>query len=345
MRINRRGHIPHNRQRVSTIYHHQGLQTCRKTYCFLHGIGKTRLSAVRSSLVKNGITPRIHGNAHHQPHHAFSPEDVRGIVTYLSCYAEANAILLPGRIPGYKNSDIQLLPSNTTKRAVWEKYSIANEGTNLRLAKYTTFCEVWRKYLPKLIVMKPMTDLCWLCQKNSNAIIRSANKSEEEKSMALRLAEEHIKTVRAERALYRMVCQKSMDTVKSTFVDDEGIVSPPGINSSLPPCSNNITIHYSFDFAQQVHYPTNPQQPSPVYFLTPRKCAIFGVCCEAIPRQVNFLVDEAVDTGKGANTVVSMLHYFFAHHGLSESNLHLHADNCVGQNKNNTVIQVSQIKT
>ena len=56
-------------------------------------------------------------------------------------------------------------------------------------------------------------------------------------------------------------------------------------------------------------------------------------------------MDEAVDTGKGANAVVSMLHYFFAHHGLGESNLHLHPDNCVGQNKNNTVIQVSQIKT
>ena len=24
--VNHRGHIPHNRQRVSTIYHHQGLQ-------------------------------------------------------------------------------------------------------------------------------------------------------------------------------------------------------------------------------------------------------------------------------------------------------------------------------
>ena len=31
---------------------------------------------------------------------------------------------------------------------------------------------------------------------------------------------------------------------------------------------------------------------------TPQKCAIFGVCCEAIPRQINFLIDEAFDTGK-----------------------------------------------
>ena len=44
-----------------------------------------------------------------------------------------------------------------------------------------------------------------------------------------------------------MVCKKSVETVKSTFVDAEGIVSPPGIKSSVPPCFNKITIHYSFD--------------------------------------------------------------------------------------------------
>ena len=91
----------------------------------------------------------------------------------------------------------------------------------------------------------------------------------------------------------------------------------------------------------KVHYPSNPQQPGPIYFLTPRKCAIFGICCEAVPRQVNYLIDEASDTGKGGNTVVSMLHHFFNTHGFGETELHLHADNCVGQNKNNTVMQVS----
>ena len=95
---------------------------------------------------------------------------------------------------------------------------------------------------------------------------------------------------------------------------------------------NSIMAHYSFDFAQQVHYPSNPLQPGLIYFLTPRKAAIFGVCCEAIPRQVNFVIDEASDTGKGANTVVSMLDFFFSHYGLGETTVSLHADNCSGQN-------------
>ena len=75
-------------------------------------------------------------------------------------------------------------------------------------------------------------------------------------------------------------------------------------------------------------------QPGPIYFLTPRKCSVFGVNCEAIPRQINFLTDESGEAGRGANAVVSRLHYFFDTHGLGERHAHLHADNCKGQNKN-----------
>ena len=62
------------------------------------------------------------------------------------------------------------------------------------------------------------------------------------------------------------------------------------------------------------------------------------MCCEALPRQVNFLTDEAGDCGKGANVVISQLHYFFSHHGLGETDVFLHCDNCTGQNKNRTML-------
>ena len=51
------------------------------------------------------------------------------------------------------------------------------------------------------------------------------------------------------------------------------------------------------------------------------------------------MVDEAGDCGKGANAVVSMLHYFLDNHGLGETEVYFHADNCTGQNKNSTMVQ------
>ena len=77
--------------------------------------------------------------------------------------------------------------------------------------------------------------------------------------------------------------------------------------------------------------------------LCPQKVHLFGVCCEAIPRQVNYLIDEAYYTGKGANTVINLLHNYLCHHSIGEKQLHLHADNCVGQNKNNYLLRVSVI--
>ena len=82
----------------------------------------------------------------------------------------------------------------------------------------------------------------------------------------------------------------------------------------------------------------DPEQPGPIYFLTSRKCNIFSVKCEVLPRQVNFLTDAAGDCWKGANAVLSQLHYF-ENHGLGEKEVHLHADNCCGQNKNNCTMQ------
>ena len=66
---------------------------------------------------------------------------------------------------------------------------------------------------------------------------------------------------------------------------------------------------------------------------------MFGVCCEAIPEQVNYLIDECMDTGKGANTVISYLHHYLQNHGIRAYKIHLNADNCTGQNKNNALMQ------
>ena len=108
--------------------------------------------------------------------------------------------------------------------------------------------------------------------------------------------------------------------VKQYFTID-GVLAVPPAGVAVPMGSGPDTIHYSFDFAQQVHYPHNPLQPGPMYFKTACKCAVFGVCCEGVPRQVNYLIDEASDVGKGANTVISLLHHFLEHQGLGESTL------------------------
>ena len=68
-----------------------------------------------------------------------------------------------------------------------------------------------------------------------------------------------------------------------SYVKTPGYIAAIAAEATPPPIEFG---HYSFDFAQQVHLPSDPLQPGLIYFLTPRKCAHFGVCCEAIPLKV-----------------------------------------------------------
>ena len=185
------------------------------------------------------------------------------------------------------------------------------------------FYSVWQQLLPHIAVSTPSTDLCFTCQQNNKSIQLSGCLSEEEKLKRVKVAQEHLIQAGKERAYYNSqveVAQASAQAAKSE-----------GTTPRLA--------HLSFDFAQQIHFPFDSQQTGPEYFKTGRKCGIFGVCNDGESIQVNYLIDEAENPGKGADCVISLLHYYLENYGVREKDLYLHADNCVGQNKNNCTIQ------
>ena len=97
-------------------------------------------------------------------------------------------------------------------------------------------------------------------------------------------------------------------------------------------------LHYSFDYAQQIFLPHDSQQVGPIYFLAPYKVGLFGIVIEPINHFVLYVIPESCQIGKGANLVISMLHHCLTNFSFGKSNLFLHADNCIGQNKNRTLL-------
>ena len=150
--------------------------------------------------------------------------------------------------------------------------------------------------------------------------MRSTNLPDVEKSQTLKEAELHLALATKERELCNTECLKAVEQIKAH------------------PSSPEV-VHFSFDFSQQLHFPNSPQQVGPHYFLTPRKCQLFGICSEGNAEQVNYLIDENDNPGKGANCVISMLHHFLESKTNAKQDLLLHADNAVGQNKNNAMIR------
>jgi len=286
-------------------------------------ISQDKLTAILKWYKVNGLQPRRKKSGGRiLTKRILSFQDIEMVVQFLLNYAEANAIVLPGRIATFHRWDVKVLPSSVTKSSVWRLYKEAlPEGR--KAVGNSTFRKLWQQLVPNLVITKPRTDICWECHQNNTAIYRSSNLPEAVKSAKLKKQQQHLATVGVERDLYRAMVS-----------DCKASVAAGTVLAQNAACSRSEVVHYSFDFAQQVHYPFDAMQPGPMYFLCPRKCGVFGICCEGIPQQVNFLIDEGHCCSKGSNAVISYLDYFFANYGLGETTVHLHCDNCSGQNKN-----------
>lgn len=56
---------------------------------------------------------------------AYSFEDTKRTVTFISNYAEDHALVLPGRVRSYKRDDIKSMPSSETKIKAYTAYTTA----------------------------------------------------------------------------------------------------------------------------------------------------------------------------------------------------------------------------
>ena len=301
------------RSRIAYSFH--GRKICKSTFLFLHSIGAKRFKNLVAHYDSHGLMPRRHGNKKRLPANTTPFSVTQDVVQFITNFATLHALPLPGRIPGlYSHEKALLLPSDMSKRYVFRQFCEANGESLVSRRQFET---LWSQLVPHISTMKPATDLCETCHSNIVRIVRSSNLPETEKSQQLQEAEHHLRLAKQERDIYNEECIMAKEELQR---------NPPKF------------MHLSFDFAQQLHFPSSPQQVGPLFFLTPRKCQLFGICNEALSEQVNYLIDENDIPGKGANCVLSMLHHYLENK-CSGQDLLLHADNAVGQNKNNTVMQ------
>ncbi len=306
---------------------------CRNFFLLFYGESIDRLKRKQKYLIETGTIPPAHGNTGKKPKHACSREDIQTVLTFIANFTAIHGLPDPGRdLRAGKGKVTIYLPTVMNYMAVHRIYRKSLENIDGRIVEYHTFRRLWVENYPHIVFSKTRSDLCMTCEeykKQINAAI--ATGTEEEKLESLDRAKEHLLAAQKERNHYRC----SMKIAKQSYaasIDSEQQIAPD-------------IMHYSWDFAQQLHYPYEDHQVGPIYFKTPRIAQLFGVCCEALPKQVNYLIDEADFPGKGADTVISILDHFFANYGLGEQHLLLTADNCAGQNKNNAVLNYLLYRT
>ncbi|CAM4735586.1 unnamed protein product [Leuciscus chuanchicus] len=240
-----------SRKSQRTDFFHHGKKICRDTFKYLHTIGQDKLNVLIKHYKEHSVTPCIHGNKKRQPPNALKKDDNVYVAHFIFNYAETHGIHLPGRVPGFWRSDLKLLPTNCTKAMVYSDYCVAVAATNRRVVSVVTFRRIWREVAPFIVTMRPATDLCWTCQKYQKHISEAANRSDAEKATLHRLATDHLEKARIERSYYQQLCKDS----KANLPAELELGPSRGFEGMT---------HYSMDFAQQIHYPSNPLQPGPI---------------------------------------------------------------------------------
>ena len=113
------------RSRSFTVFYHNGTRICQKTFLFLHTMGYGHFKAIKASFMANGVVARVHGNkGKSRRKDRLTLQQIEDVVQF---------------VPGYKNSDVKLLPSSTTKHSIWEVYLQVAANSLMRALAYPTF--------------------------------------------------------------------------------------------------------------------------------------------------------------------------------------------------------------
>jgi hypothetical protein len=259
------------RKRVRYVYKFQGSSVCQEAFEVVFDIKHRVLENLISHIHKNGVVPRIHGNAGRSPHNSLKLENIKPAVDFILNYSDDYGLPQPAAPRGRDDDPPIYLPASTKKLAVYELYRQGCESMEPtpRILGNSSFKDIWAKCCPRIKISNPQDDVCRTCKTARNLV--SSARTEDDKLAATSAYHDHLIAVKREREEYKK-------WIHNSALGDEQ--------------------HYTFDYSQMVTIPRHSRQIGQLYFVSGRKVQIFGVRIDGIPQQLNYLIDEDQSIGK-----------------------------------------------
>ena len=124
-------------------YQLEGKRICRQTFLFLTNISKYKLQNLRKHYNREGLSARRHGNTGRVPSNSHTFETRKIVKDFIENYAENHGVLLPKRIPGYRDQSIVLLSSAESKTSVFEFYKKSCNASEIVAVCSSLFFSLW----------------------------------------------------------------------------------------------------------------------------------------------------------------------------------------------------------
>lgn len=247
------------------------------------------------------------------------------------------------------NTPLVFLPSMYSLRLLHHLYGEKIEHGNFSSEyhiSWRTFSRIYHsEELSWLRIRSPRDDVCDICllyrRKMANLLKRQGSKEALERLGGISSEfVQHRDLAFATREVYRAECKKAKEGAERIQKALSDNCDKKRLNRLL----SQYEAHYSFDFSQNLWLPQLADTPGQFYFLSLRSVNLFGIVDDGgvgSPLQMNMLYDQTT-AGKSSSEVVSMLYHFLANlrnPSFASRRVFFHSDNCVGQNKNSTMIQ------
>jgi len=330
------------RQRVAYSVSPFGLM-CRSAYLLLWNIGVTALGNCITYMTSQNCTfrPRVHGHSGTVSPAAVSPDIREQAVRFILEIAENVGEASEGRhgrrnLHSVENKVVCFLPAPFSITGLWRQFLRKCRSENihrgnaapLSLSSFRTI--FYSDPCRHVRIRSPRSDVCDECalyrafyRRQPEQSSSEMSKTDEEK---VGKWQQHLQLAKEARLVYNNDTGQAKKMLRQLKKGDSEL--------------DAYAAHHTFDFMQNLAIPNFADMTKDMYFLSLRRIHIFSIRDDGDEKQFNYLYDEG-DGGKGANHVISMLFHFLHHRPRHFATLtvHLHADNCCGQNKNNMVMQ------
>ncbi|KAL5246209.1 hypothetical protein ACI65C_013617 [Semiaphis heraclei] len=291
------------------IVDHVDKVVCKKAFCYLFGINKSRVERIIKSLQNNLPSPEDKRGKHTNRGNSKSDQVMFQLETHIRSF--------PAHESHYsrkENESVRYLSPYLNVYKMYELYMLKFENENWQQIqeneniKPNLSYDFYRKYFLtnfKLSFGYPRSDTCQLCDKLHNLIKVETN-------------EELKNKLKTEKQLHLSKAEVFYTELKQKTIESKD--------------PNNKCEVLSFDYQQNMPLPHIPS--GDVYYK--RQLWVYNFCIHSgkTEKSYFYMYDEATGR-KGQNEVINFLNHFFCNiMDKSVETEYLFSDNCSAQNKN-----------
>ena len=152
-----------------------GHKIYRKSFLAIHNIGQLTLRNLQEQVEAGQVTPVPHKSAGRVAVYVLPPDAADDVGKFVRSYAVTFGMLQPAAPGGRPGLPPVFLPASINNNKLFAEHEKSAEAG---IISFETFRRYWQIHAPEVVIMKPRSDVCYICDKHWDAILIS--KIEEE---------------------------------------------------------------------------------------------------------------------------------------------------------------------